>query len=223
VDTAAFTKETRPSQDGTALSLRDVAVERSGRRIVGGVTFDLNAGDAIILRGPNGSGKTTLLRAIAGLMPIETGSIEVRIDGAANRTQAALRTVTTLCAHADAIKLQLSIRENLAFWLRLYGGERALIDAALEAFELSTLADFRAAVLSAGQRRRLSLSRLIIAKTPIWLLDEPTASMDADSCARFEFAIARHLQGGGAAIVATHDKVAIDDARTFVLGAGARA
>lgn len=204
---------------GAALSLRDVAVARDGRRIVEGVTFDLPAGGAIILKGPNGSGKTTLLRALAGLSPIETGVIDLRVNGEAQTSTR--RASIVFCGHADAVKAQLSVRENIVFWRQLYGAAPSQIEDALAAFDLAALSAKRAANLSAGQRRRLSLSRLVIAAKPIWLLDEPTASVDATHSARIEAVVSRHLGSGGSAIIATHDRFVVPNARSFILGVNA--
>lgn len=203
-----------------ALSLRDISVARGGRRIVEGASFNLSPGGAVILKGPNGSGKTTLLRAIAGLAPIDAGAVALAEEVA---SAGELRRRTIFCSHADAVKAQLTVRENIAFWRALYDAPEARIDDALGSFDLRALAATRAANLSAGQRRRLSLSRLLIAQKRVWLLDEPTASMDANSAARLESIIEAHLAEGGSAIIATHDRIAIKDAQTFILGARAAA
>lgn len=216
--------QTRGRSDALAgnrgrLSVRDVAVARNGRRIVEGVSFDLDAGEAIILKGQNGSGKTTLLRAIAGLSAIDSGAIGA--PGEASLSPAARRERIALCGHADAVKSQLTVRENISFWRRLYSAAPERTDAALAAFDLEPQAEILAANLSAGQRRRLSLSRLIVAAKPIWLLDEPTASVDTTHSARIESLVSAHLAAGGAAIVATHDRFSVPNARSFVLGARA--
>ena len=158
--------------------------------MLSGVSFELLSGEVVVLRGPNGSGKTTLLRTIAGLQPWRSGLIEVKSDSIA------------YAAHSDGIKGPLTVAENLIFWAGLFGA--ASIDAALEAFELQPLRNRRAGALSAGQKRRVGLARLLVTGRNIWALDEPTVSLDAASVALFARAVATHLDGGGAALIATH-------------------
>lgn len=165
-------------------------------RTVEGVSFTLSAGQALILRGPNGIGKTTLLRAVAGLQPPAAGRIDMPEDAVA------------YAAHADGLKGALSVAENLFFWARVFGGGG--IDAALSAMALEPLADRPAAALSAGQKRRLGLARLMVARRPLWVLDEPTVSLDAASVVRFADMVRGHLSGGGAALIATHIDLGLD-------------
>ncbi|MTD98871.1 heme ABC exporter ATP-binding protein CcmA [Paracoccus sp. YIM 132242] len=172
------------------LSVHDLAVARGGLRTVEGVSFTLAPGQALILRGPNGIGKTTLLRTVAGLQPPVMGRIEMPDDAVA------------YAAHADGLKGALSVTENLVFWAEVFGGGD--ISAALAAMDLTALADRPAAALSAGQKRRLGLARLLVARRPLWVLDEPTVSLDAASVARFADTVRGHLAGGGAALIATH-------------------
>ncbi|MFT6452840.1 MAG: heme exporter protein A [Halocynthiibacter sp.] len=178
------------------LTLDDIACARAGMPVLAGVTLALMPGKALILRGPNGSGKTTLLRTIAGLQPALHG----RIAGGEDRIAYA--------GHADGIKHTLSVAENLEFWAGVYGG--GSIDAALEAFDLIALQGRAAQSLSAGQKRRLGLARLMVTGRPIWALDEPTVSLDAASVALFAKAVRGHLAGGGAAIMATHIDLGIE-------------
>ncbi len=172
------------------LSLSSVACTRGGLTVLDGVSFELPAGEALILRGPNGSGKTTLLRTIAGLQPALRGTIGAEPESIA------------YAAHADGIKGTLSVTENLAFWAGLFGTSK--IDAALEAFDLESLRYRRAQALSAGQKRRLGLARLLVTGRPVWALDEPTVSLDRVAVALFAKAVRSHLAGGGAAVIATH-------------------
>ena len=153
------------------ISVRGLAVSRGGRRAVEGVDFDLAAGEALILRGPNGIGKTTLLRTVAGLQPATEGSIQADPDSIA------------YAAHADGLKGALSVAENLRFWREVFGGPA--IDRAVAAMNLSDLVSRPAAMLSAGQKRRLGLARLLVTGRPVWVLDEPTVSLDAGSVALF--------------------------------------
>ncbi len=172
------------------LSLRDVACGRGGLTVLSGVSFDVAAGEAAVLRGPNGSGKTTLLRTIAGLQPAYEGEVDSAADSIA------------YAGHVDGLKGTLSVTENLDFWAGLYGGGG--VDDALEAFDLTALRDRQAQALSAGQKRRLGLARLLVTGRPVWVLDEPTVSLDAASVALFAAVVQAHIGGGGAALMATH-------------------
>lgn len=185
------------------LHVRDLSVARGGLRAVQGVSFDLAAGQALVLRGPNGIGKTTLLRTVAGLQPPVSGQIDAAPDAIA------------YAAHADGLKSALSVAENLRFWAAIFG--RADIDAALGAMNLSALASRAAGALSAGQKRRLGLARLLVTGRPVWVLDEPTVSLDADSVALFAKAVRAHLAAGGAALMATHIDLSIPEARVLDL------
>ena len=172
------------------LSLTSVACTRGGVTVLDNVSFDLRSGEALILRGPNGSGKTTLLRTIAGLQPSRHGTIEAEPDSIA------------YAAHADGIKATLSVAENLEFWAGLFG--TVSIGDALTAFDLEGLRRRRAQALSAGQKRRLGLARLLVTGRPVWALDEPTVSLDTQAVGMFAGVVRAHLAGGGAALIATH-------------------
>lgn len=182
----------------------DLACRRGSSTILEKVNFALDDGEALILRGPNGAGKTTLLRCLAGLTPPVAGSTNFDPE------------MVAYSAHADGLKAQLSVAENLQFWSRVYGVHE--IEAAMEAFDLRGLRDRPTGTLSAGQKRRLSLSRLVLTGRPIWALDEPTVSLDAQNVSRFARAVEAHLSAGGAAIIATHIDLGLSQARTLDIG-----
>ena len=172
------------------LAVTNLACARGGLTVLSGVSFAVEPGQTLVLQGPNGIGKTTLLRTIAGLQPPQSGQITAATDSIA------------YAAHADGIKPTLSVQENLAFWAAIFG--RKDITAALTAMQLTTLQSRPAATLSAGQKRRLGLARLLVTGRAIWLLDEPTVSLDAASTALFVAMITTHLGQGGTALIASH-------------------
>lgn len=182
------------------LTLVDLSVARGGVPVLAGVSLSLAPGQALVLRGPNGSGKTTLLRTIAGLQPALSG----QVTGAEDRIAYA--------GHADGLKAMLSVRENLTFWAAVFGMRD--VEQAMQAFALLPLADRLAGTLSAGQKRRLGLARLLVTGRPIWVLDEPTVSLDADAVAMFAAAVTAHLGAGGMALIATHIDLGLN-AKTF--------
>lgn len=183
--------------------LNNLSVARGGVTLLQGLILTLDPGQALILRGPNGSGKTTLLRTLAGLQPAAAGGFDLPTDGVA------------YAAHADGLKSALTVAENLRFWASIYGS--GPIDPALQALDLHSLTHRRAGELSAGQKRRLGLARLLVAARPVWLLDEPTVSLDAASVALFAAIVRQHLTAGGMAIIATHIDLGLPEARVLDL------
>jgi heme exporter protein A len=196
------------------LAALEISCQRGGRFLFRDVNFALKPGDGLLVTGPNGAGKTSLLRQIAGLLPLAWG--EFRLSGAG--AEAALPEFCHYVGHLNASKTALSVRENLAFWAEFLGGSSATLESALSAFGLAALADVPAALLSAGQKRKLALSRLFAAPRPIWLLDEPQTSLDTASVKRLDAAIGDHVTAGGIVIVAAHVPVKIKFAHKLELG-----
>ncbi|MFN3623924.1 MAG: heme ABC exporter ATP-binding protein CcmA [Hyphomicrobium sp.] len=207
------------------LVAENLTLERGGRAVVEALSFCLGAGSALILTGPNGAGKSTLLRALAGYFRPAAGRVRVTGAGADRETS----EVCHFVGHLDGIKTHLSAAENLSFWGTYLAGpadaDRSLarrVEEALERFALDALATIPAGYLSAGQKRRLALARLAVAARPLWLLDEPTVSLDVASVRVLIEAINDHLKGGGLAVIATHVPMELTSAQAIQLG-GARA
>lgn len=182
------------------LTVTELTVARSGRPIFSQLDFTLVAGEALALTGPNGSGKSTLLRCLAGLLPVSSGYLALDIDD----PDMTVSDISHYLGHRDAVKPTLTPLEHLDFWQSLFGPSELAPRDALDHVGLHHAADLPSAYLSAGQRRRLSLARLLVAERPLWLLDEPTAALDQQSEEMFARIVAAHLAKGGAAIIATH-------------------
>lgn len=189
---------------------------RGGREIFAGLDFTADAGEPLAVVGANGAGKTSLLRLIAGLIAPAGG----RVTFAGGDDDLSPAEQAHYLGHRDALKSALSVMENLAFWRAALGGEATDIDAALNAVGLDHIAQLPAAYLSAGQRRRLSIARLLAVKRPIWLLDEPTSSLDANGQAMMADLMRAHLSSGGVIVAATHLPLGIP-ARELRIGATA--
>lgn len=204
------------------LVAENLVLERGGRNVVDGLSLRLDSGAALVLTGPNGSGKSTLLRALAGYLRPASGS--VRISGAGDDREPS--EVCHFVGHLDGIKTHLTAAENLSFWATYLGGSMDLaarVEGALQRFALDPLADIPAGYLSAGQKRRLALARLVAAERPLWLLDEPTVSLDASSVEVLIAAINAHLAAGGMAVIATHVPMALVPVQQIRLGPAVQA
>jgi heme exporter protein A len=191
-----------------------VSCERGGRFLFRGLSFRLSPGEAITVLGPNGAGKTSLLRIIAGLLPPAEGMIA--LEGAGGPVAEACHFL----GHLDGVKGALTVAENLDFSRALLGGEGTSAETALARLGLGALSGLPAHVLSAGQRRRLALARLLAALRPIWLLDEPTAALDAAGKEVLADMIGEHRAGGGMVIAATHLDLELDGAREIFISNG---
>jgi heme exporter protein A len=188
------------------LSATGLGCVRGARNVFSNINLELSSGRALALIGPNGSGKSSLLRLIAGQLRPSEGLIELH-GGDAERS---IPEQAHYQGHLDALKPSLTVAENLGFWARYLGGGAAGSDEALAAVGLGGLSDLPAAYLSAGQRRRLSLARLIAIPRPIWLLDEPTSALDAAAQERLAELMRQHLGSGGMILAATHGPLGID-------------
>lgn len=181
----------------------DIAVERSGRLVLTAPSFRVVPGEAALITGPNGAGKSTMLRALAGLIPCARGTITFGSYDVGKEVDE-FREHIAYAGHLDAVKPALSVRSNLSHWADILDGTGDPVDAALDRFALLSIADAPAAWCSAGQKRRLGLARLLVMGRPLWILDEPTVSLDAGSVTVFAEEVARHCAAGGIAVVATH-------------------
>ncbi len=181
---------------------------RGGRQVFADLDFSVGAGEALAVTGRNGSGKSSLLRLIAGLLTLDAGRIA--LDGGA--AELSVPEQAHFLGHRDALKPSLSVMENLIFWRDFLEGEADAmpIAACLEAVGIGPLADLPASYLSAGQRRRLSLARLLAVKRPVWLLDEPTAALDVSGQAVLVSLMRDHLAGGGIVMAATHEPLGLN-------------
>lgn len=194
----------------------DLGCVRAGRIVFARRAFRIEAGGLLVLRGPNGAGKSSLLRLMAGLLPPAHGTLlwngeDVADDPYAHRARLAY------AGHDDALKPGLSVIEHLEFHAALRGARALRLEAALSAFGLEALAKTPARFLSAGQRKRVALARLVAAPAPLWLLDEPSNGLDAGAVAKLEAAIAAHRRDGGIVVAATHLDFAGADAGTLLL------
>ena len=196
------------------LIVEHLSIERGGRIIIDDLSFTIAAGRALVLTGPNGAGKTSLIRAVAGFLPPASGVI--RLDGGAIDTPIAEQC--HYLGHRDGVKGSLSVAENASFWASYLGGADT-VEMALERVGLAALAGVPAAYLSAGQRRRLGIARLLLAPRPLWQLDEPTVSLDTAGVAMLAGLVGEHLSGGGLVLAATHIPLGLAGASELRLGA----
>ncbi len=202
------------------LQASDLAASRGEELIFEGVSFGLTSGEALVLTGKNGSGKSTLLRVLAGLLRQEMGTITV--TNANGDTDIRLPEISHYLGHRNAMKSELTVDENLLFWRRYLGdshlgdtggGSGMSIEDAADAVGLSGITHLPFGYLSAGQQRRFAFAKLLVAYRPVWILDEPTAALDASADQLFAGLIEAHRSTGGIVIAATHQPLGLSDAR----------
>lgn len=200
---------------GVRISASKLGCVRGSREIFRNVNFSLSSGQALAIVGPNGAGKSSLLRMIAGLLRVDAGRLE--LEG--GEPELTIPEQAHYLGHQDALKPSLSVAENLSFWAGYLGDRRTDLTEALEATGLAAIRDLPAGYLSAGQRRRLSIARLVAVKRPIWLLDEAAAALDQAAQARLIELMRGHLAGGGLILAATHAPLGLDGVPELRLGA----
>lgn len=196
------------------LCAANLACSRGGRDVFAGVSFAVGSGEALAVTGRNGAGKSSLLRAMVGLVRIADGSLT--LEG--GDPELSIAEQAHYLGHQDALKASLSVGENLTFWAGFLGRKTADGAPALAAVGLDALAELPAAYLSAGQRRRLSVARLLVVQRPIWLLDEPMSTLDAAAQDRLAAFMREHLAAGGLIVAATHGPLGIAATRELRLG-----
>lgn len=192
----------------------NLTCHRGGRDVFAGINFAVADGELLAVTGRNGAGKSSLLRTVAGLVRLTAG--ELTFEGGDGELTIAEQA--HYLGHQDALKPSLSVGENLRFWAGFFGQKSIAIESPLEAVDLEALADLPAAYLSAGQRRRLSIARLLAVKRPIWLLDEPMSTLDTAAQQRLAGFMRTHLAEGGLILAATHGPLGMDAARELRLG-----
>lgn len=190
----------------------NLSCRRGFRLLFEGLAVSAQAGRALVVVGPNGAGKSSLLRILAGLLAPTAGT--VRLDGGGESVAEHLHYL----GHDDAVKGALTVAANLAFWRTVLGGGGLEVEEALEEVGLGGLGRLRAQVLSAGQKRRLAIARLLVAKRPIWVLDEPTTALDVKAQARFAAFGRAHLADGGLLVAATHAPLDLGETDELRLG-----
>ena len=200
------------------LIIENLSLSRAGQEIVTDISFELSAGDALIVTGENGSGKSTTLRGVAGLLPLSGGSVTL-LDETGKQFEGETREYCHYLGHQNGMKPALTVHENLDFWQKFCGEPDLTIEQALEEVDLAHTIDLPFSYLSAGMKRRVSIARLLVCDKPIWIVDEPTAGLDAQSVQMFTNLCKAFCEGGGILIAATHLPLGIETEKTLEIKA----
>lgn len=199
------------------LIVENLSLSRSSQEIVSDLSFELSSGEALIVTGENGSGKSTTLRGVAGLMPLNSGSVKL-LDDNGKQFEGETREYCHYLGHQNGMKPSLTVRENLDFWQKFCGEPDLTIKEALDEVDLAHTVDLPFSYLSAGMKRRVSIARLLVSDRPIWIVDEPTAGLDAQSVNMFTALCHAFCEGGGILIAATHLPLGIETEKTLEIG-----
>lgn len=197
------------------LNAENLAGERGGETVFSNIRFSLQDGEVLVITGPNGAGKSTLLRVVAGLLPLAAGAIDFAGDEEFSELASSLHYL----GHQNAMKTALTVDENLTFWQRFCGKPHLEIGEALEMVGLEAVRSLPYGYLSTGQKRRISIAKLLVSYRPVWLLDEPTAGLDKASEAQLAALMRAHCEDGGLIIAATHLPLGLSSAQTLEMGA----
>jgi heme exporter protein A len=197
------------------LIAENLSGERGGEPVFSDVSFAVDQGQSLVVTGPNGAGKSTLLRVIAALLPVAKG--EVRLEGEGEKWPYAQAACHYL-GHQNAMKTALTVAENLAFWREFLGEPHMEVQEALETVGLGSIGHLPYGYLSTGQRRRISIAKLLVSYRPVWLLDEPTAGLDRAAEAQFSDLMKAHLEDGGIIVAATHQDLRVEESGELRMG-----
>jgi heme exporter protein A len=199
------------------LIVENLSIHRATQEIVSDISFELTSGEALIVTGENGSGKSTTLRGIAGLIPLNAGSVKL-LDENGKQFEGETREYCHYLGHQNGMKPSLTVRENLDFWQKFCGEPDLTIEEALDEVDLAHTIDLPFSYLSAGMKRRVSIARLLVSDRPVWIVDEPTAGLDAQSVKMFTGLCHAFCEGGGILIAATHLPLGIETEKTLEIG-----
>ena len=199
------------------LKIENLSVTRGGMDVISKFNHELCAGEAMLVTGENGAGKSTLLRAISGLLPLQSGKV-ILTDDTGKDFENPVREYCHYLGHQNAMKSALTVHENLKFWQDFMGEHHLSVEEALDEVELLHVLEAPYSYLSSGQKRRVSIARLLVSDRPIWILDEPTSGLDARSVEVFSSLANAFCNDGGILVAATHLQLGLVDAKTVNIG-----